>query len=325
MARSSLNEISDSGAFTRTASTFRNFISRDPKSQFPAEFGRYHLYISYACPWACRCLAYLKIKGLDKAIGFTSVKPKWERTKETDEHMGWAFPASKTEEPGAEPDPLNGAKSIRELYELASKSYTGKYTVPVLWDKKLKTIVNNESSEIIRMFNTEFNDIAENAALDLYPPHLQAQIDETNEWIYHGINNGVYKCGFARKQGPYDEAVKQLYEALDKCEELLGTQRYICGNSVCEADIRLFVTLIRFDEVYAIHFKCNKKLIREYPNLFNYIKDIFQIPGISSTVNMELIKRNYYGNLPTINPLGIIPVGPSIDYSSPHDREKFSA
>ncbi|KAG7959301.1 hypothetical protein I3843_10G062800 [Carya illinoinensis] len=325
MAQSSLHEISDSGAFKRTASTFRNFISQDPKSQFPAEFGRYHLYISYACPWACRCLAYLKMKGLDKAIGFTSVKPKWERTKETDEHMGWAFPASKTEEPGAEPDPLNGAKSIRELYELASKSYTGKYTVPVLWDKKLKTIVNNESSEIIRMFNSEFNDIAENAALDLYPPHLQAQIDETNEWIYHGINNGVYKCGFARKQGPYDEAVKQLYEALDKCEEILGTQRYICGNSVCEADIRLFVTLIRFDEVYAIHFKCNKKLIREYPNLFNYIKDVFQIPGVSSTVNMELIKRNYYGNLITINPIGIIPVGPGIDYSSPHDREKFSA
>ncbi|XP_015885375.2 uncharacterized protein LOC107420824 isoform X1 [Ziziphus jujuba] len=324
MARSALDETSDSGAFTRTASTFRNSISRGPNSQFPAESGRYHLYISYACPWASRCLAYLKIKGLEKAISFTSVKPIWERTKESDEHMGWVFPATDTEEPGAEPDPLNGAKSIRELYELASTNYTGKYTVPVLWDKKLKTIVNNESSEIIRMFNVEFNEIAENPALDLYPSHLQAQIDQTNEWVYNLINNGVYKCGFATKQEPYDVAVKQLYEALDKCEEILGKQRYICGNAFSEADIRLFVTLIRFDEVYAVHFKCNKKLLREHPNLFNYTKDIFQIPGISSTVNMQHIKRHYYGSHPTINPFGIIPQGPNIDYSSPHDRERFS-
>lgn len=250
MARSSLDEMSESGAFLRTPSTFRNFISRDPNSTFPAEAGRYHLYISYACPWACRCLAYLNIKGLDKAISFTCVKPKWERTKDTDEHIGWVFPASETEEPGAEPDHLNGAKSIRELYELASTNYSGKYTVPVLWDKKLKTIVSNESAEIIRMFNTEFNDIAENAALDLYPPHLQAQINDINDWIYDGINNGVYKCGFAKKQGPYEEAMKKLYEALDKCEEILGKHRYLCGNTVSEADIRLFVTLIRFDEVW---------------------------------------------------------------------------
>ncbi|XP_010052596.2 glutathionyl-hydroquinone reductase YqjG isoform X1 [Eucalyptus grandis] len=324
MARSALDEMSDSGAFLRTASTFRNFISRDPSSQFPAESGRYHLYISYACPWASRCLAYLKIKGLDKAISFTSVKPRWERTKESDEHMGWVFPSSDTEEPGAEPDSLNGAKSIRELYELASTNYSGKFTVPVLWDKKLKTIVSNESSEIIRMVNTEFNNIAENAALDLYPPHLQTLIDETNEWIYDAINNGVYKCGFARKQGPYDEAVKKLFDALDKCEEILGKQRYMCGNTLSETDIRLFVTLIRFDEVYVVHFKCNKKQLHQYPNLFNYTKDIFQVPGMSSTVNMEHIKRHYYGSHPSINPFGIIPLGPNIDYSSPHDRERFS-
>ncbi|GFS41436.1 glutathione S-transferase family protein [Actinidia rufa] len=336
MARSSLDEMSESGAFMRTPSTFRNIISRDPNSPFPAESGRYHLYISYACPWASRCLAYLKIKGLDEAISFTSVKPIWERTKDTDEHMGWVFPTLDTEEPGAEPDPLNGARSIRELYELASTNYSGKYTVPVLWDKKLKTIVNNESSELIRMFNTEFNDIAENRDLDLYPPHLQTQINETNEWIYDGINNGVYKCGFAKKQGPYEGAAKKLYEALDKCEDILGKQRYLCGNTVSEADIRLFVTLIRFDEivtkqsnslysmqVYAVHFKCNKKLLREFPNLFNYTKDIFQIPGMSSTVNMEHIKRHYYGSHPSINPFGIIPLGPNIDYSAPHDREKF--
>lgn len=323
MARSALDEVTDSGAFTRTASTFRNFISKDKSSQFPAESGRYHLYISYACPWASRCLSYVKLKGLDEAISYTAVKPKWERTKEGDQHFGWVFPTSSTEEPGAEPDFLNGARSIRELYELASSNYSGKYTVPVLWDKKLKTIVSNESSDIIRMLNTEFNDIAKNANLDLYASHMQATIDEVNEWVYDMINNGVYKCGFATKQGPYDEAVAKLYQALDKCEEILSKQRYICGNALTEADVRLFVTLIRFDEVYAVHFKCNKKLLREYPNLFNYTKDIYQIPGMSSTVNVEHIKKHYYGSHPTINPYGIIPAGPNIDYSSPHDRERF--
>ncbi|KAK7362510.1 hypothetical protein VNO77_04626 [Canavalia gladiata] len=325
MARSSLDEISDSGAFVRSASTFRNFISSDPNSQFPAESGRYHLYISYACPWASRCLAYLSIKGLNKAISFSVVKPVFERIKESDDFRGWVFPDSKNEVPGADPDPLNGAKSVRELYEIASTNYTGKYTVPVLWDKKLKTIVNNESSEIIRMFNTEFNNVAENPSLDLYPADLKAQIDEINELTYDSINNGVYRCGFAKKQEPYNEAARQLYEALDKCENILSKQRYICGNTLTEADIRLFVTLIRFDEVYAVHFKCNKKLLREYPNLFNYTKDIFQIPGISSTVNMEHIKLHYYGSHPSINPFGIVPVGPNIDYSAPHDRERFSA
>jgi putative glutathione S-transferase len=250
MARSGVDETSESGAFVRTASTFRNFVSQDPDSQFPAESGRYHLYISYACPWACRCLSYLKIKGLDEAITFSSVHAIWGRTKETDDHRGWVFPDSDTELPGAEPDYLNGAKSVRELYEIASPNYEGKYTVPVLWDKKLKTVVNNESSEIIRMFNTEFNGIAKTPSLDLYPSHLRDVINETNGWVFNGINNGVYKCGFARKQEPYNEAVNQLYEAVDRCEEVLGKQRYICGNTFTEADIRLFVTLIRFDEVY---------------------------------------------------------------------------
>ncbi|CAA6665412.1 unnamed protein product [Spirodela intermedia] len=284
MAGSELDEMTESGAFNRTPSTFRNFISRDEESPFPAEAGRYHLYVSYACPWASRCLAFLKIKGLGDAISYTSVKPIWGRTKESDEHFGWLFPSSSTEEPGAEPDPLNGAKSIRELYELASSNYSGKYTVPVLWDKKNKTIVSNESGEIIRMLNTEFNGIAKNAALDLYPAHLRAQIDE---------------------------AVKKLYEAMDRCEEILSKQRYICGDALTEADIRLFVTLIRFDEVYAVHFKCNKKLLREYPNIFNYTKEIYQIP------------RHYYGSHPSINPFGIIPVGPGVDFSSPHGRDRF--
>ncbi|ESQ39601.1 hypothetical protein EUTSA_v10000959mg [Eutrema salsugineum] len=325
MARSGVDETSESGAFVRTASTFRNFVSQDPDSQFPAESGRYHLYISYACPWACRCLSYLKIKGLDEAISFSSVHTIWGRTKETDDHRGWVFPDSDTELPGAEPDYLNGAKTVRDLYEIASPNYEGKYTVPILWDKKLKTVVNNESSEIIRMFNTEFNSIAKNPSLDLYPSHLRDTIDETNEWVFNGINNGVYRCGFARKQEPYDEAVNQLYEAVDRCEAILGKQRYICGNTFTEADIRLFVTLIRFDEVYAVHFKCNKRLLREYPNIFNYIKDIYQINGMSSTVKMDHIKQHYYGSHPTINPFGIIPQGPNIDYSSPHDRDRFSS
>uniref|UniRef100_A0A804UHL8 GST C-terminal domain-containing protein n=1 Tax=Zea mays TaxID=4577 RepID=A0A804UHL8_MAIZE len=328
-ARSALDEVTDTGAFDRSPSTFRSSVSRD--GRFPAVAGRYHLYVSYACPWASRCLAFLKLKGLDHAIGVTAVKPIFERTKESDEHLGWVFPAAADEEPGAEPDPLNGARSVRELYEIASSNYAGKPTVPcsiafqVLWDKQLKTVVNNESSEIIRMLNAEFNGIARNPGLDLYPAHLRASIDEANELVYDAINNGVYKCGFAKKQGPYDEAVTRLYEALDRCEEILGKRRYICGDQLTEADIRLFVTLIRFDEVYAVHFKCNKKLLREYPNLFNYTKDIYQIPGISSTVNMEHIRKHYYGSHPSINPYGIIPAGPNIDYNAPHDRERFSA
>jgi putative glutathione S-transferase len=325
MARSALDEVTDTGAFDRSPSTFRSSVSSDASARFPAVPGRYHLYVSYACPWASRCLAFLKLKGLDHAIGITAVKPIFERTKETDDHLGRVFPTTTDEEPGAKPDPFNGAKSVRELYEIASPNYAGKPSVPVLWDKQLKTVVNNESSEIIRMFNTEFNDIARNPGLDLYPVQLRASIDDINELVYDAINNGVYKCGFAKKQGPYDEAVTRLYEALDKCEEILGKQRYICDNQLTEADIRLFVTLIRFDEVYAVHFKCNKKLLREYPNLFNYTKDIYQIPGISSTVNMEHIRKHYYGSHPSINPYGIIPAGPNIDYNAPHDRERFGS
>ncbi|KAK8964630.1 hypothetical protein KSP40_PGU020482 [Platanthera guangdongensis] len=323
MSRVALDDMTQTGAFIRVPSSFRNFISKDQSSQFPTESGRYHLYVSYACPWASRCLAFLSLKGLDKAISYTATNSVSERTKVTDEHFGWVFPDSSTEESGANPDPLNGARSIRELYELASPNYSGRFTVPVLWDKKLKTIVNNESSEIIRMLNKEFDEIAENADLDLYPPHLQSVIDEVNEWVYDAINNGVYKCGFAKIQSAYDEAVVKLFDALDKCEEILSKQRYICGNVLTEADIRLFVTLIRFDEVYTVHFKCNKRLLREYPNLFNYTKDVYQISGISSTVNMEHIKKHYYGSHPGINPSGVVPIGSNIDYSAPHDRDRF--
>lgn len=322
-SKSALDEMSNDGAFKRTESTFRNFISRDPSAEFPAVADRYHLYISYACPWASRCYAFLKLKGLEHAIGLTVTKPKWERTREGEDHFGWVFPSTPDEEPGAQPDPLNGVKSIRELYELAVPGYSGKYTVPVLWDKEKKTIVNNESAEIVQMFNSEFDHLAKHPDRDFFPSHLRGSIEEVNGWTYNSINNGVYRCGFAKQQKPYDEAVKELFDGLDRCEDILGKQRYICGNVLTESDIRLFVTLIRFDEVYVVHFKCNKRLIREYPNLFNYTKDIYQIPGILDTVNMYHIKKHYYGSHPSINPYGIIPIGSNIDYSTPHDRNRF--
>lgn len=324
-ATTSLQEMSTDGEFKRTASTFRNFISRDGSTGFPAVAGRYHLYISYACPWASRCYAFLKLKGLEEAIGLTVTKPKWERTREGEDHFGWVFPSMEDEEPGAQPDVLNGTKSVRELYELAVPGYSGKYTVPVLWDKEKRTIVNNESAEIVQMLNNEFPQIAKHPDCDLIPIHLKSSIDEVNSLIYDSINNGVYRCGFAKQQKPYDEAVKELFTALDRCEAILSTQRYLCGNVLTESDIRLFVTLIRFDEVYTVHFKCNKKLIREYPNLFNYTKDIYQADGISDTVNMYHIKKHYYGSHPSINPFGIIPIGSDVDFSSRHDRDRFHA
>ncbi|XP_024394264.2 uncharacterized protein [Physcomitrium patens] len=324
MSRTSLHETHD-GEFKRKESEFRHFISREPGAEFPPEADRYHLYISYACPWASRCLAFLKLKGLDHAIGVTVTKPKWGETKPSvDDHHGWMFLEDGEDVPGAMKDSLNNAKSIRDLYEIASTGYTGKYTVPVLWDIKTMRIVNNESSEITKMFNDEFNDIAKHPEVDLFPEHLKASIDSVNSWTYNAINNGVYRCGFATKQKPYEEAFNQLFEALDRCEEILSKQRYIAGNELTEADIRLFMTLIRFDEVYVVHFKTNKKFIREYPNLFNYTKDLFQVPGIGATVNMYHIKHHYYGSHPSINPFGIVPVGQKIDYSAPHDRDRFS-
>eukprot|EP00243_Klebsormidium_subtile_P012034 TRINITY_DN712_c0_g1_i1.p2 TRINITY_DN712_c0_g1~~TRINITY_DN712_c0_g1_i1.p2 ORF type:complete len:415 (+),score=113.35 TRINITY_DN712_c0_g1_i1:125-1369(+) len=322
--RSALDEMDNSGAFKRTDSSFRNWITADGSSGFPAVAGRYHLYISYACPWASRCLAFLKLKGLEHAIGVTVTNPRWERTRPDnpqDSHMGWAFAKFDNEEPDATPDPLEGAKFIRDLYEIADPS-TGKFTVPVLWDKEKHTIVNNESAEITRMFNKELNAIAEHPEVDLYPAELQKEIDSVNEWVYDTINNGVYKSGFATKQKPYDEAVTALFDSLDRVEEILSKQRYLAGNVLTEADVRLFMTLIRFDEVYVVHFKCNKKLIREYPNIFNYTKELFQMKPIGDTVNMHHIKEHYYGSHPSINKFGIVPIGPNTDFSTPHDREK---
>ncbi|CAI7823280.1 unnamed protein product, partial [Closterium sp. NIES-54] len=249
MVQTTLQESSADGAFKRTPSAFRSLITADGSSGFPAVAGRYHLYVSYACPWACRCLMALKLKGLDDAISVTIVEPVWQRTREGDEHIGWPFvaPGGTPEVAGAESDPLNGALFLRDVYEKADPGAV-KFSVPVLWDKETSTIVNNESSEIMRMINSEFNAIAKHPQVDIYPPHLRAAIDEVNEWVYPAINNGVYRCGFAKKQCPYEEAFKELFAALDRCEDILSRQRYMAGDTFTEADIRLFVTLIRFDE-----------------------------------------------------------------------------
>ncbi|CAI5468313.1 unnamed protein product [Closterium sp. Yama58-4] len=491
MVVTAIQETSADGAYKRTPSAFRSVITADESSGFPAVAGRYHLYVSYACPWACRCLMALKLKGLEDAISVTVVEPVWKRTRESDDnvgsqfvatfiplslalilpqpyssgagtcleahkgggrqreargkgreggrgrerpsvfhhnptlvpalslccpltlssqvvepvwkstregddHMGWKFvapggeaevagaatlippspalipplpysptqgqrptlipppltplllsllsgggtcveaheggddhvgwqfvaPGGEAEVAGAESDPLNGAFFLRDVYEKVDP-HAVKFIVPVLWDKQTGTIVNNESAEIVRMLNSEFNAIAKNPQVDLYPPHLRAAIDEVNEWVYPAINNGVYRCGFAKKQGPYEEAFKELFAALDRCEDILSKQRYMARDTFTEADIRLFVTLIRFDEVYVVHFKCNRNFIREFPNLFNYTKEIYQLPGIASTVNMGHIKAHYFRSHPSINPFGIIPMGQGTDYSAPHDRDRL--
>lgn len=319
--------VSKDGAFQRVDAQFRHFISRSLGAQFPPETNRYHLYISLACPWACRCLAFLNLKGLQHAIGVSITKAKMAPTKPSvDDHSGWIFPTRDDDEPGAIPDPHNHVRTVRELYEIADPDYTGRFSVPVLWDTKTRQIVSNESSEIIRMFNDEFNDsIAKHPEVNLYPAHLQATIADVNSWVFTDINNGVYRCGFAAKQEPYEAAFHALFAALDKCEAILGRQRYIAGDQLTEADVRLFMTLIRFDAVYVVHFKCNKKFIREYPNLFNYTKDLFQVPGIGATVNMWHIRHHYYQSHPRINPFGIVALGQEIDYSAPHDRDRFSS
>lgn len=300
-----------SGKFNRMPTKFRNWVTADGSSGFKAEADRYHLYVSLACPWAHRTLIMRSLKGLQAAIGVSIVDPVLSE-------KGWCF----SDAPGAIPDAVNGKAYLQEIYLKANSTYTGRVTVPVLWDKQTQTIVNNESREIIRMFDVEFSAIAQ-SNLDLFPADLQNSIEQTIDAIYMPINNGVYRSGFATSQAAYEEAVTELFLALDHWETVLGQQRYLCGDRLTEADICLFTTLIRFDSVYHGHFKCNLKRIADYPNLWNYLKDVYQYPGVKETCNLDHIKRHYYMSQTAVNPNRIVPKGPLLNFEEPHDRDRF--
>jgi putative glutathione S-transferase len=297
---------STGGRFVRQESAFRAWVTEDGGSGFRADAGRYHLYVSYACPWAHRTLIVRALKGLEEAIAVTAVDPLMLEN-------GWSFG-------DAAPDPVNGKRYLYEVYALAKPDYTGRVTVPVLWDRERRTIVNNESSEIIRMLNAAFDAFARRTSPDLYPADLAAEIDAVNARVYDGVNNGVYKAGFATRQDAYEAAVRTLFETLDWLEERLGRGRWLMGDRFTEADIRLFTTLIRFDAVYYGHFKCNLRHVYEYPNLWGFTRDLYQLPGVAETVRFDHIKRHYYMSHRTINPTQIVPVGPALDFTAPHGR-----
>jgi len=341
-AHTALDENDNQGRFVRTEAGFRNWI--EDGGEFAPEAGRYILYISYACPWANRCLAVRNLKGLQDTIALSVVHPTWARTRPDnpeDAHTGWQFRAP--DDPpvssstgmgsfgceGCIPDPCNGARFVRDLYEL-SQDTTGKYSVPVLWDKKTGRIVNNESSEIIKMLNSRFNGFATNPELDLDPADLQDAQAEVDAWIYPNINNGVYRSGFAKTQLAYDEAVTDLGNALDRLEALLGTQRYVAGDRLTLSDIRLFMTLVRYDEVYVVYFKTNLGFLasEKYPNIRQYCREMYQLPGMPDAINMDHIKTHYFTSHPIWNHFAIVPRGPGAltDMAQPHNRaEVFPA
>ena len=302
------------GAFERQAAKLRNWVTADgspgPEGRggFKAESGRYHLYVSLACPWAHRTLIFRKLKGLEAHIGVSVVSPDML-------DQGWSF---KTEE-GSSGDALYNAEYMHQIYTRNQSDYSGRVTVPVLWDKQQECIVSNESSEIIRMFNVTFDAMTGNK-LDFNPEHLRETINEINALVYEKINNGVYRCGFATSQSAYESAYRELFDALDEVEQRLAHQTYLAGSSITEADWRLFTTLIRFDSVYHGHFKCNRQRLEDFPNLSNYLRALYQYPGISETVDFFHIKRHYYFSHTMINPSQVVPAGPEIDYTRAHNR-----
>ncbi|MBE1301577.1 MAG: glutathione S-transferase family protein [Alteromonadaceae bacterium] len=300
---------SSDGKFVRQPSKFTNWVGGD--SEFAAESGRYHLYVSLACPWAHRTLILRKLKGLEQHISVSVVHPDMME-------QGWKF----EDYPAATEDHLFAARHLHEIYTRAQSDITTRVTVPVLWDKKTQQIVNNESEQIVRIFNTAFNQLTGNTD-DYYPESLQSQINDINTFVYDSINNGVYKAGFATTQEAYEEAVYALFAGLDKVEQILSEQRYLVGKEITEADWRLFTTLIRFDAVYVGHFKCNLRRIEDYPNLSNYLRDLYQHPGVAQTVNMDHIKRHYYYSHGMINPTRVVPAGPEQDFNREHDRDRF--
>jgi len=306
------------GRFIRPAPIFRNFVTRDgspgPSGEggFAAEAGRYHLYISLACPWAHRTLIFRALKKLESAVSVSITEPLYGKT-------GWEFGTARS----GTSDTVNGKTTLAEIYLLADPRYTGRVSVPVLWDKKRRTIVNNESSEIIRMLNSAFDAFTDERT-DYYPAQLRGEIDAVNDVIYTNINNGVYRAGFATSQEAYEEAAYGIFDTLDKIEERMSRQRLLTGRHLTEADWRLFTTLVRFDTVYYSHFKCNLRRIADYPNLWNYTRDLYQVPGVAETVSIDHIKRHYYGSQRQVNPTGIVPIGPQIDFTAPHDRHRFT-
>ncbi|MGM0563520.1 MAG: glutathione S-transferase family protein [Pseudomonadota bacterium] len=303
----------ENGEYKRRESQFRHWITADGSSGFKAEPGRYHLYVSLACPWAHRALILRRLKGLEDLIDVSVVHPDLL-------DPGWSFDP---DYPGATGDRLYGLKHLSDLYYRADPDYSGNFTVPTLWDTREQTIVNNESAEIIRMFNSAFDELTGNT-LDYYPEPLRDEIDRVNERVYHAINNGVYKTGFATEQSVYETHFDELFAALDEMEERLSGQRYLTGGQITEADWRLFTTLIRFDAVYVGHFKCNRRRIEDYPNLSNYLRDLYQQPGVAETTDLNHIKRHYYFSHRNINANGIVPKGPALGLERPHDRDRFN-
>jgi len=292
------------GRFVRQQSRFRDAIRADGTGDFPAEAGRYRLIVSLACPWAHRTLIVRKLKGLEEVLPVTVVDPVMLEE-------GWVFQG--------EGDPETGARCLHQLYTMADAHYSGRVTVPVLWDRHRRTIVNNESSEIMRMLNSEFEAFGTGGP-DLYPPELRDEIDRINDFVYNAVNNGVYRCGFATSQNAYEEAFDELFSALDDLDTRLGRRRYLAGERITEADWRLFTTLVRFDSVYVGHFKCNLRRIADYGNLSGYLRELYQWPGVADTVDFDHIKRHYYLSHRGINPTGIVPKGPDLDLWAPHGR-----
>lgn len=311
---------SSGGKFERAAAKFRNWITADGSAGpsgtegFMAQSGRYHLYVSYACPWAHRALIFRSLKGLQEHITISAVHPDMLGD-------GWTF---QTDTNGATGDTLYDLPFARDIYTKANPGFSGRVTVPILWDKKSETIVSNESSEIIRMFNSAFNAITGNTN-DYWPAPLRDEIEPINDRIYDTLNNGVYKSGFATTQEAYDAAVHPLFDTLDWLDARLATRRYLMGDTLTEADWRLFTTLVRFDPVYHLHFKCNRKRLADYPNLWAYTRDLYQVPGVSETVNMDHIVRHYHYSHESINPHRIIPINPQIDFEAPHGRDQLAA
>jgi putative glutathione S-transferase len=306
------------GEFIRSESSFRNWVTKDgsagPSGEggFPAEPDRYHLYVSHACPWAHRTLIFRALKGLEDVISVSVVHPLMPAES-------WMF----GEYPGATEDHINHANYLHENYHKADPNFDGLVSVPVLWDKKRETIVNNESSEIIRMLNSAFDDYS-NSEIDFYPESLREEIDAINDVVYHDVNNGVYKSGFATVQTAYEKAYDRLFNTMDELEQRLSKQRYLVGDQITEADWRLFTTLVRFDAVYYNHFKTNKKRLMDYPNLWAYTRELYQVPGVAETVNMDHIKYHYFASHRSINPTGIVPKGPEINFMLVHGRQSIA-